>query len=388
MPKSTSARPAGKVTKPGPDFPLFPHATGRWAKKVRGKFAYFGKTADDPTGQAALELWLEQKDDLLAGRVPRSQNDGLTLCDLVNRFLTVKEHHRDTGEIAGTTFSDYYNTCERLLAAVGKNRRVDDLMPEDFEALRAKIARKRGPVGIGNEITKIRVLFNYAYESGLLDKPVRYGPTFKRPSKKVLRKERAKKGQRLFEPKQIHALTDAAGVQMKAMILLALNCGFGNADIGRLPLSAINLGRGWVDFPRPKTGVERRCKLWPETVKAIREAIKERPAPKTEESDGLLFVTKYGQSWSKGTHDNPISKEFRKLTDKTKVHRPGLTFYALRHTFETVAGESLDQVAVDHIMGHIRDDMASVYREKISDKRLSSVSAHVRKWLFKKVKAK
>jgi len=88
-----------KASKPRPDFPLFPHASGRWAKKVRGKFHYFGKTAGDPKGKLALGLWLEQKDDLLAGRQPRPERDALTVKDLCNHFLTCKEQQRDSGDI-------------------------------------------------------------------------------------------------------------------------------------------------------------------------------------------------------------------------------------------------------------------------------------------------
>jgi hypothetical protein len=43
MVKSTTSKAASNPAKPRPDFPLFPHATGRWAKKVRGRFEYFGK---------------------------------------------------------------------------------------------------------------------------------------------------------------------------------------------------------------------------------------------------------------------------------------------------------------------------------------------------------
>ena len=94
-----------------------------------------------------------------------------------------------------------------------------------------------------------------------------------------------------------------------------------------------------------------------------------------------MFITAAGLIWDKGTGDNPISKEMRKLLDALGIngHR---NFYALRHTFETIGGEAKDQVAVDHIMGHTRDDMASVYRERISDERLKAVSGHVRKWVF------
>jgi hypothetical protein len=66
------------------------------------------------------------------------------------------------------------------------------------------------------------------------------------------------------------------------------------------------------------------------------------------------------------------------LLGKLGLVRRGHTFYALRHTLETIGGESRDQVAVDAIMGHSRDDMASVYRERIGDDRLRAVVQHVR----------
>ena len=131
--------------------------------------------------------------------------------------------------------------------------------------------------------------------------------------------------------------------------------------------------------------MHRRCPLWPETVQAIQEAIRTRPQPDDSEHEDRLFITSHGKLWvQNGNANNPLSREFRKLLNTTGSHRHRLGFYALRHTFETIGGDSRDQVAVDHIMGHVDGSMAAQYRERIDDSRLRAVVDHVHQWLFKK----
>jgi integrase len=368
-----------KPRKPYPDFPLFPHATKRWAKKIRGKTRYFGPWDD---WQAALEKFQEQREDLYAGRTPRVNQEGLTVADLCNRFLTAKEIQRDAGDIRPQTFVDYVVTCKLIIDAFGKTRLVEDLDATDFEQLRASLSKTRNENTLGNTVTKVRVIFKYAYDVGLIEHPVRFGPVFKKPAKRILRALRQRKGKRMFEAKELRMIIDAADQPLKAMIMLGANCGFGNNDCGTLPKSALDLKNGWIDYPRPKTAVERRCPLWPETIQALREAMDQRPDPKVPKDGRLVFLTRCGLPWAKDTRDNPVAKAMRKLLDNLKLHRPGLGFYALRHGFETIGGGSRDQVAVNAIMGHADQSMAATYREHIEDDRLVAVTDHVWAWLF------
>jgi hypothetical protein len=84
------------------------------------------------------------------------------------------------------------------------------------------------------------------------------------------------------------------------MILLGINGGFGNAGCGHLPLSAVDLEAGMIDFPQPKTGIPRRCPLWSETVHAIREASADRPEPKKEEHAGTTAEARRSDSGGPG----------------------------------------------------------------------------------------
>ena len=142
----------------------------------------------------------------------------------------------------------------------------------------------------------------------------------------------------MFTPDQIRAVLSKANKPMKAMMLLGINCGFGNEDCATLPLDVLDLKLGWVDYARPKTAVERACPLWEETILALKDYLADRPKPASKEFEGLVFLTQTGLGWSDGTRRNPITKEFTKLLEKLKIKRLGLSFYALRHTFYTRGG--------------------------------------------------
>jgi integrase len=368
------ALPRVPPTKPYPDYPLRAHALGYWCKKIRGKLYYFGKW-DDPDG--ALQRYLEQKDDLHAGRTPRSAREALVVKEAINAFLNAKQRKVESGELSERSWQEYKVHCDSVVAAFGKRRRVADLGPDDFGRLRQQLAARFGPVRLGNVIQTIRSAFKFAYEADLLDRPVRYGPDFQKPSKKTLRLHRAKKGTQLFTPEEIGKLLDAASVPLKAMILLGINAALGPSDCARLPQSAINLKTGWLDYPRVKTGVPRRCWLWPETIRALAEALASRPEPKDPKHAGLVFITKFGDAWVQTAITNEIAKLLKR--QGINGHRG---HYCLRHTFRTIGDETRDQVACNAIMGHTDNSMAGVYRERVGDDRLQIVSEHVRQWLF------
>ena len=186
------------------------------------------------------------------------------------------------------------------------------------------------------------------WPNGLLDKPIRIGTSFRKPSAKTVRIEQAEIGPRDLTAEEIRKLLESANVPMKAMILLGTNCGLGNNDVARLLKPNVDLKAGWLVFPRPKTGVPRRAKLWPEMIDAIELVLKKRPEPKDPDDADYVFVTKMKSSWAKETAgNNPVSLMFKKLLKEEELYRPGIGIYSLRRTFETVAGETLDQPAVD-----------------------------------------
>lgn len=403
MAHSSSAPDSRKPRKPHKTSDtLTARGDGRWCKRYKDKDGKWCWWYFRGTEAEALDEWKRVKADLLEGRAPSSPDDVATLRKLCNAFLAAKQIRLRAGKLNPRTFAGYKCTTDDLVEALGRERAVSSLRPADFQKLYERLAGKHGVATLGREITIIKGVFKHALESELIDRAVNFGPSFKAPSKTDKRRERNKNrrehGKRSFTAAEITAMLDKAGPQMKAMILLGINGGLGNTDCANLHLSHVDIDGGWLDYPRPKTEIDRRIPLWPETIEALKVVLAKRREPADAEHGKLVFLTRLGQPWVRfdldetrtedgklkivTKSDDAIAKATRKLLNDLGFYRRGVTFYALRHTFETVASGCKDQVAVDAIMGHVDDSMAAEYREGIDDHRLLAAVNHVHGWLY------
>lgn len=345
---------------------LWWHAGNKaWAKKIKGKMYYFGA---DP--QRALEEWLHARPYLLAGRdVPAV--DSFTVAVLTAKYLRSQQLRFAQGKIQARSLDERQRCCAFLDDHLG-NIAVSALGPEDFMSLLPHI--KGSPAVRGNKILRCRSVFKFAFDNDLIEKPVRFGTEFVGPSQTEKRKHRATKEKKLFSADEIRRLIERANPMIKAAILLGINSGILASDLARMERRHID--GEWVTFARPKTGIDRRFWLWPETSAAIQAAA--RP-------EGLLFVRKGGLpvvvNRDGGQRTDVIGQGFWMLKRSIGIERANCGFEALRHTYRTIADEVGDQPAVMLTMGHADGTISATYREQIEDSRLMAISQHVRSWL-------
>ncbi len=380
----------GRPKKPYPSYPLYAHANGQWAKTIRGREHYFGPWADH---HAALENYLYQKADLEAGRKPKPRQAGaLTVQQMVWGFLQDRKLKVEAGEMEATSWKDYERHGNRMIKVFGADTPVESLGPNDFLKYRATLQKTHKSLeSLRGDLTRAKTFFYWAgpgpTSMNYLEKLPQFGPAMKAPSRKALDRQRKEQGQRMIGAKPLRTILRAAeekhgaGEKLKAMILLGINCGFGNTDCAKLTRLVVDLEKGWIDFPRPKTGVERRCPLWPETVAALRAVLKARKTPHDSAHKDIVFLTKYGQPF----RPCAIGYEFEKLCDKAGVSRSEADFYDLRRTCISIGLQVNDRDAMRTISGHQQraDDMLGVYNQlAVSDERLRAVADHTRHWLY------
>ena len=176
------------------------------------------------TAEQALEEFNRVKDALYLGRDPCHFGQGATVENLCNHFMDAKDSLKSAGELSQRSFDDYLRTCKRLTNQLSRSRSVSTLGPADFDEMRSKLAMKLGKVALGIEIGRVRVVFKFGYDAEILEKPVRFGPHFKRPTQRQIRIEKQSKPRKLFNAKDINKLLAKASEPLNTMILLGINC--------------------------------------------------------------------------------------------------------------------------------------------------------------------
>ena len=183
-------------------------------------------------------------------------------------------------------------------------------------------------------------MFTFAEDTGLVRKAPKLKRVKNEPKPKTGSKEKP-----LYALEDIQKLLRGADLQVGAMILLALNCGFGPKDLRDLTWDHIEDGR--VTLPRSKTGICQTYQLWLETLTQLDEIRQRRAAHIVRMAkqnvqhcdDGHVFVTRFWRPWSK----DAVAGQFRKLCKKAGVSCYG--FYRLRHCAST----AMSMVATPHV---------------------------------------
>lgn len=134
-------------------------------------------------------------------------------------------------------------------------------------------------------------------------------------SRRVLRlaSDRKHLSRDAFSVEHLAALHSHGSPMQRLMLCLAMNCGMGAAEMGRLELSdfifdngdefVIDMltSEGMLRFVRPTTGAYSEWLLWPETVEAAKWAI----ARASERGSELIFVSDDGNPMWRDQTTNP-----------------------------------------------------------------------------------
>lgn len=351
-----------KYPPPWPDFPLTVHPNGQYSKKIRGRVHYFGPHSNP---DAAVALFLQQKDYLYAGQAPPVA--GKTVADLLNYWLDQKEQLLATGELTQVSLNEYVAVSDVIADTLGRNRTLEGVALGELTKLRSALqqgkTKQLGVTTFKRRLTIARIVFKFSNDE--MGTSIRYQKALAAPPKKLIRERRAAIGERIFSAKELRDLLVMADPHMTAVIYLGVNAAYGPADC--VHLTCDKIVDGFINFTRPKTGVMRRCPLWPETLAAI-EAIK-----------GKTHVF-CGRKWTR----HVIARQFKELCETLAMYRENVTTpYSLRRTMQTVAKNAqVNQSCIDRIFGHERTDQSEVYNQRVFDKQLIRCTDFVRGWLL------
>lgn len=175
-----------------------------------------------------------------------------------------------------------------------------------------------------------------------------------------------------FKIEELKLLWEFAIPIQRLWMLLALNCGFGRAEIASLDVSELHLRSqhphemeigvkstsddSWIRRVRGKSAVYGEFKLWPETVQALEWWLSERQAIIGSAKITTLLVNGNGHRFDRPTKSNhsnfQIPNSWTRLGKKIKSKHT---------TFRTLSFNKLRKTAGNLIRSHSDGEVAAVF---------------------------
>lgn len=312
-----------------------------------------------------LSAWQDDETPLPA---PEVMPESPTLREVMNRWLIDRRGDSQRGELGGGTFQQYRLSIQRI-APIAGHIFTDDINPDIIKSIYTKIHAKHGEDAARRAMSHLRSCAREAEDRGWC-RPMRIG---KRNIAKLTARDKPKMKWKLYTPPQLRQILLACNrrirtskgrtyrepwEQLKAMILLALNGGYGARELSQLPRPIVDLDARMIDYRRGKTNEDHVVPLWPETVRALRRVMRQRPG------DELVFRTREGNAWAREekhfvagklsrsvNHDN-VAWKFDELVRPIGLKIAGQSFYKLRHLHATTADAFGDVHASLVLTGH------------------------------------
>lgn len=388
-----------------------------WNKKINGVSRWICSASDAPTGEEADKVYEEKFKQLWQGAkvpAPRRSTDPakITMVELGNDWLNERRQDRDSGQITAGYFSACQLAVNRLMSCRSADddllligaRRAPEVTPDDFTRFGRYLRSTLKSKAIRRTVRILISFINHCDNEDWIDRPIKVGKKFRTLANA---KDDSARRAKFLPPDGIkkiltevsRRMTDktrdsATATQFYAMMLLAINGGFGQKDLAELPRSVVDLENRRIDFRRGKTREDRIVPLWQETIDAISLVLVQRPG------DPLLFRTREGNLWVRETaalketadgrtptssNDN-ATQYFKKIAKLLGVDVPGDGFYVLRHTHRTITNDAGDETAANFIMGHALAGSAKHYvhfaQTTRGRQRLENIVRHVWHTIF------
>lgn len=398
MPAAPNASAKRRMNKTWPPalpqgFPLTIHPRGYMAR-IAGKPRWIcGKIQP----KEALKVYHQKAAALLAGMKPVAVRVGgrkiVTIKFILSSWIRDRQADALRGELTPGSLLQYRHSAKAIRDIVG-HVAVTEYRPDHTRQLYGSLYQNRTADFAKRALGHFRTACNHAVEQGWCG-PVNLG---KAAIAKATSRPAVKMRWQLYTPDQIRIILDGlekrirgrnmpSMIQLRAMIYLALNGGYGAQELSDLPRSVIDLDKGRIDYRRGKTGKDHIVPLWPETIAALRPVLAQR------KGDDLLFRTREGNPWCAarlkfssgkpvGRYDTDnVNERFTALVKPMGLKIRGQGFYKLKHLANTTADECGDVHATFTLFGHSLPGTKAHY-VRVGEDRVRRVVEYMRSHLL------